>query len=126
MRIKIRTLKDARGRILFPFENKAAKSALLDGSAKNIHVATLKPGAVRGNHRHPDHDEFILCVGEGGTFVVRQDGKKRKTKIGDSLIRIKRNLPHAIVNNGKNDIVLFCFYSAGSRKTLTRIPEKVA
>lgn len=43
-------------------------------SASNIHIVSLEPGAVRGNHCHERQTEYICVLGGRVRFVAVDDG----------------------------------------------------
>jgi oxalate decarboxylase/phosphoglucose isomerase-like protein (cupin superfamily) len=126
MDMETRAIEDARGLLLFPLEHPRLIRALKAGNPRLLHIATLKPGAVRGNHRHPSHEEYILIVGAGGRLVTRQGGKIRSRKTGNAVVKIPRNVPHAVVNRGKRDIFAVCFYGGPARRDIGRVREELA
>ncbi len=121
--IKARVFKDARGMVLFPMAA-ALASRLKAGNLKDFHIATLKPGAVRGNHVHPHHDEYLICIGDGAAVVVRHGGRDRTLRPRNAAVKIPKGAPHAMVNRGAGDITVACFYGPSPRR-LTRTPEEV-
>src|SRR4030042_3384988 len=48
---------------------------------ENIHIASIKPGEVRGNHWHEKQREWILVFGGKGIFSWKEQSKTRKQKI---------------------------------------------
>lgn len=121
--IKARVFKDARGIVLFPAPAALARR-LKAGNLKDFHIATLKPGAVRGNHVHPHHDEYLLCVGGGGVVVVHRHGRAVTLRPRDATVKIPKGVPHAVVNRGAEDLIVACFYGPSPRR-LTRTPAEV-
>lgn len=121
--IKARLFKDARGIVLFPATAVMARR-LKAGNPMDFHIATLKPGAVRGNHVHPHHDEYLICVGEGGVVVTRHNGRKKTLRPRNATVKIPKGVPHAVVNRGAADLTVACFYGPSPRR-LTRTREEV-
>ncbi|MDK9699365.1 MAG: hypothetical protein OEM52_04335 [bacterium] len=81
------------------------------GNVCDIHVVTLEPGVIRGNHFHLEADEaFFLVTGtakmawkEAGNCVVCE------TKAGEELVFYGRGTPHAIQNLTSSTIVGIAF-----------------
>lgn len=109
---------DERGVAVFPFENLPGEA----GRAKKPHVATIRPGHVRGNHFHPAHDEYIVAIGPGVEFSLRgPDGREDKVPAAPEpfFIKIKRGVVHAVVNRGVAECFLMCWYSGKEREVIT-------
>jgi len=76
------------------------------------HIASLDPGAIRGNHVH-EHDE-ILCViaGEGvAEIVLEGEGGISSLPVKDDyhLIRVPSGVKHSIRNTGAHRFFIFGF-----------------
>lgn len=120
---KARAFKDERGAVVFPAPAALARR-LKAGDLKYFHIATLKPGAVRGNHIHPHHDEYLICFGGGAVVVIRQNGRKKTLRPRNATVKIPKGAPHAVVNRGAADLTVACFYGPSPRR-LTRTREEV-
>lgn len=120
--IKARVFKDARGIVVFPAAAMARR--LKAGNLKDFHIATLKPGAVRGNHVHPHHDEYLICIGSGGAVVIRHNGRNKTLRPRNATVNIPKGVPHAVINRGTGDLTVACFYGPSPRR-LTRTREEV-
>jgi dTDP-4-dehydrorhamnose 3,5-epimerase-like enzyme len=79
---------------------------------KDIHIATIRPGAVRGNHYHREQREvlFVTYTDEwsfhweaepGGPFLQR-----RFCGSGCVMITIEPEISHAVRNDGQEDLFL--------------------
>ena len=85
-----------------------------NGVVENLHIASMKPGAVRGNHVH-DCDEVICIMGGGGICeIVVEDspaGAKQRVQIDESIktYRIKAGIKHTVQNIGENEFYLISF-----------------
>lgn len=72
-----------------------------------IYVASLCPGAIRGNHWHSKRIEWFFVIGDN-VQVHLQDAKTKETKVidirPDNPLRISIFPPiaHAVVNKGEN------------------------
>jgi len=98
--INVETGRDARGWV----------SNLLDflplpaEQIKNIHVVELKPGAVRGNHRHRRQREWFLICGGPCRLAVEIDGQRTEQTIaGDRpvLVSVAPGTAHALRYEGE-------------------------
>jgi len=105
------TLSGNRGWVILPIDD----DDLLNGKIKNIHLASIKPGNIRGNHYHKNKTEYIFMF-SGSVEVVIKDTVKNQIEKYDSiecdtpyLLIAKPKVAHAIKNIGKNDVYLFCF-----------------
>jgi len=85
------------------------------GAIDEIHVATIVPGAIRGNHYHTGRRECIFLIFSdswrlawiplGAKDIATQDFEGR----GAVLIQVQPNVVHAVKNIGKNLIHLASF-----------------
>ncbi len=124
--VKARVFEDERGAVLFPAFSAATLRRLKAGNLKEFHIATLKPGAVRGNHVHPHHEEYLICVGgDGEVLLRRKSGPIAVLRLRNETIKVPRGVAHAIVNRGADDLVVACFYGPSPKK-LTRVREVLA
>ena len=85
------------------------------GEINETHVATIVPGATRGNHYHVDRKEFIL-VWFNDLWILAWDqggGTGVETQVfhgvGLKLIEIDTETSHAIKNIGMKDILIMAF-----------------
>lgn len=78
---------------------------------KQIYVATIKPGYIRGNHYHLKRTEWFFIVG-GEAEIFLEDIKtkeKIRLKISSRKPKVTTILPkvaHAIKNSGRKTIYL--------------------
>ena len=86
---------------------------------RGLHVVTLQPGAVRGNHVH-DRDEIVCVI--GGHAKCEITGKDQVSGICQRVIvkgnlktyKIKAGVKHAIRNVRLDTFYLVCFYGSSS------------
>lgn len=87
---------DARGWGLRPVE----KSGLPYGGVGDVHVVSLEPGAVRGNHHHPGVTEWMLVFGAPVTLAWRDpDGAVRTVRVDGPepvFAEVAPGVPHAL------------------------------
>jgi dTDP-4-dehydrorhamnose 3,5-epimerase-like enzyme len=103
-------VRDSRGQVFEPLAGDMAHAARWP----NFHVATMEPGAVRGNHRHPQGTELIVLFGSDGSLVYEEGAARRKLSFdrGSALaVLIPPGVAHAIQNTGEGVLVLLCFQS---------------
>jgi uncharacterized RmlC-like cupin family protein len=75
----------------------------------NLHVASMQPGAVRGNHSHGSASEWLLFCGDPAALITGVE----EILVGGGepeLFEIPAGLPHAIVNRSDREIFLVVFY----------------
>lgn len=69
----------------------------------NIHVAELKPGAVRGNHVHRRQTEWVVICGGPVRVTVEADGQRHDRILpGDQpmLLTVRPGAAHALRSEG--------------------------
>ena len=109
--------KDARGWVLNPLPLAGLEGRPLG----NLHVASMQPGAVRGNHAHGSAAEWLLFCGGPAALITGAE----EILVGGGepeLFEIPAGLPHAIVNRSDREIFLVVFYE---EKDLDTAPEKI-
>lgn len=70
----------------------------------DVHVVSIAPGAVRGNHRHPNVTEWMLLFGAPSTLAWREEGGAARSVSlrGDQpfLAEIPPGVVHAVRGDG--------------------------
>ena len=107
---EIEFYQDDRGWCIRPISDDDIK----DGIISDIHMVSMKPGAIRGNHYHVNKTEHILIIGSTcRVLVVDNNTKEREGKILENnekdLFVIPPGVTHAIENIGNDASYLFCF-----------------
>ena len=108
--LEVKMVKDERGRVVWPFNFLSGA----DFSLNNIHIPSLKPGAVRGNHYHKYSTEYIFIM-SGPCRACFQDnitGEKADFLILDEspkCFKIGPEITHAFKNESDKEIILFCY-----------------
>ncbi|HSD94892.1 MAG TPA: hypothetical protein VLA94_05650 [Syntrophales bacterium] len=115
--------KDARGWVLNPLPLAGLEGRPLE----NLHVASMQPGAVRGNHVHGLAAEWLLFCGGPAVLLAGAEGTPEAEEIlvdgaEPELFEIPAGLPHAIVNRADREIFLVVFYE---EKDLATEPIKI-
>jgi dTDP-4-dehydrorhamnose 3,5-epimerase-like enzyme len=94
-----------------------------DTASLDLHVVSLKPGYIRGNHYHTDATEWMLIC--GGAVKVLWKSVKEKTVheiiIRDNepaLLEISPLIEHAFSNEGEYDIYLIVMSSSPEPDTV--------
>ena len=101
--------RDARGWNTHPLD----EAALREGRFANIHLVSMEPGAIRGNHKHLLQTEEVVIIGGPCLFVARD------TETGECIERVFRpgelfhiavgpGIPHAFKNIGDSTAYLLC------------------
>ena len=122
--INLPTSSDNRGIAIRPISDDELKSKKLF----NLHLVSLKPGVVRGNHYHQYQNE-VICVFGSRAKVVAVDnstGDREEEIIEEDravLLKIPRNISHAIKNIGDNILYLLCY---SDRKYQQEKPDSIA
>lgn len=82
-------------------------SALAD-----LHVTTIRPGHVRGNHYHARHKEILIVIHSDQWSFHWDSGAGTEVKqrtfsgTGAALIEISPLASHAVVNTGERDLLV--------------------
>ena len=84
------------------------------GKIKDIHMVSMRPGAIRGNHYHAYKTEHIFVIGSTCRVVVMDNNTKaREEKIIEqnkkALLVIPPHVTHAIENVGNEMSYLLCY-----------------
>ena len=86
---------------------------------EGLHVLTLQPGAVRGNHVD-DRDEIICMIGSNAKCEISGEnqisGECERVIVKGNLkaYKIKAGVKHAIRNVRLDTFYLVCFYGSSS------------
>ena len=88
-----------------------------DGKIKDIHMVSMRPGAIRGNHYHVYKTEHIFIMGSTCRVVVMDNNTKEREEeiIGHNkkaLLVIPPHVTHAIENIGNEMSYLLCYSKA--------------
>ncbi|MBN2168434.1 MAG: cupin domain-containing protein [Actinobacteria bacterium] len=108
--IQLNSDSDERGWVLRPFDD----SVLETGRITNIHIVSIKPGSVRGNHFHRFQNEYVWVM--TGTVELtalnNETGKKEAMIIeGETdgvMVKVPPGMTHAFKNTGDTNAYLFC------------------
>ena len=108
--INIHPSTDARGWVAWPI----TPELLVSGNLGNVHLPSLTPGAVRGNHYHSHAIEYVLilngpCRSKCADHTTGETQDFAFTDNFPVLLKIDAGITHAFKNEGSNDIFLLCF-----------------
>jgi UDP-2-acetamido-2,6-beta-L-arabino-hexul-4-ose reductase len=100
------------------------------GSAVDLHVTTIRPGHVRGNHYHVDRREILVVVFQGAWSLYWDHGpgttteSRRFAGTGAVLIEVDPLASHAVLNDGNRDLHVVAMtnraYDPGAPDTVHR------
>ena len=121
--IKQTAWEDERGWGLNPFD----AAGIIKGTPIDLHVVSLKPGFVRGNHYHTNATEWIFICNGAARFLSKQIKEKTVNEILTEdnkpvFLEIQPNVEHAIMNVSKGDIYLVVF-SSSAEPEMIRCPS---
>ncbi len=115
--------KDDRGWIITP-------PMINDFANAFVHIPSLKPQAVRGNHYHQNHTEAVVIL--GGKCLVATKNRENdhyEEFIYDGIIKqlivIKPNISHAFKNIFFRSIYLFCYAQGPKDLQVTSIGDPI-
>jgi len=98
------------------------------GAVGDVHVAAIRPQAVRGNHYHEVRREVILATHETEWSFHWDEGEgcppqhRRFSGIGSILVLIEPGASHAMRNDGSGNLVFAAISSEAynPRETVAR------
>ena len=107
---EIELYQDDRGWCIKPISDDDIEKGIIS----DIHMVSMKPGAIRGNHYHINKTENILIIGSTCRVLVEDNNTKEKEeKILESnerlLLVIPHGVTHAVENIGNEVSYLLCF-----------------
>ncbi len=115
--------RDQRGWVVNPFEG------LPDFPAEfgHLHLGTIEPGAVRGNHLHTEAVEWIFIF--GGEYAVHweEGGEFREKRVGTEeslVIQISPGAAHAVRNDSNHTIHFITYQNESLQDTLNTTRRK--
>jgi len=81
------------------------------GRARDTHVTTIRPGAVRGNHFHKERREALIVMHKDAWSLHWRDGgvdgadrRHDFSGAGVVLVELEPPCPHALRNEGSEDL----------------------
>ncbi len=119
--------QDNRGWCIRPISDDDIEKGIIS----DIHMVSMKPGAIIGNHYHVNKTENILIIGSTCRLLtVDNSTKEKEEKILENndkiLFVIPPDVTHAIENIGNKVSYLFCFSNVKDRsKNLDVVSNKI-
>jgi quercetin dioxygenase-like cupin family protein len=99
---------DGRGWVVDPLVQAPGDEPL-----RHAHLASLEPGAIRGNHVHSGASEFILVWSGKAEIAWEEGGRVVREGVGDDslvVFEIPPGIPHAVTNVGTTTVYLIAYY----------------
>jgi dTDP-4-dehydrorhamnose 3,5-epimerase-like enzyme len=103
---------DARGWVVDPVIRPSQA-----GPLGHAHLASLEPGAIRGNHVHSGAAEFVLVWGGRAEIAWEENGRVTREVVSDDplvVFEIPPGIPHAVTNVGARTAYLIAYYFGAS------------
>ncbi len=115
---EIEFYQDDRGWCIRPISDDDIEKSIIS----DIHMVSMKPGAIRGNHYHVNKTENILIIGSACRLLaVDNNTKEKEEKILENnektLFVIPPDVTHAIENIGNEISYLLCFSNVKDSST---------
>ncbi|MDI6785260.1 MAG: cupin domain-containing protein [bacterium] len=103
--------KDSRGWVANPIE----KSVLPSKEFGHIHIVSIEPNALRGNHYHNIHNEWAIIFGGKYLFAWfdREEDKVIKEIVEEDsfvIYEIPLTVPHVFKNIDQKTVYLMAYY----------------
>lgn len=100
----------------------------INGDIKQISVASIKPGMVRGNHYHLNKKEWFLVIGGKAEFYLADSETKEKIRFKlnpakPRVVTIFPKIAHAVKNISKKTIY---FIEADSKIYNHKKPDAIS
>lgn len=103
--------KDDRGWVLFPITDEELEK----GKIKNLHLVSITPSEIRGNHYHLEKTEYQIIFG-GEVQIAIQDLNKNTTVNRQEVdcstpmvLEVGPQVVHAIKNISSKVVFLLCY-----------------
>jgi dTDP-4-dehydrorhamnose 3,5-epimerase-like enzyme len=96
---------------------------VFDTASLDLHVVSLKPGYIRGNHYHTDATEWVLICGGSVRFLWKAGEEKMVNEIiicdnEPALLEIPPLVEHAFRNETEHEIYLIVMNSSPEPDTV--------
>ena len=106
--------QDERGMVFFPLQGLPAAYPRQELCA-SLHLITIAPGQVRGQHLHPGKREWLYVFHGEGRLFWRPPGEGVQEKLLNDtriLVTIPPGIPHALRNEGSGPLYLLAWRAA--------------
>jgi len=103
--------QDERGMVFFPLQSLPAAYPRQELCA-SLHLISIAPGQVRGQHLHPGKTEWLYIFHGQGRLFWRLPGEKVQEKVLNdtrTLVTIPPGIPHALRNEGAGPLYLLAW-----------------
>ena len=116
---------DERGWVTNPLE----VTGISGNTLSSLHIASMQPGCIRGNHYHTHATEWLLIFGGAASFYwrSREDDTIHEEEIKGKaplLFEIPPGVEHAILNRSENEIFLMAFRNIENADTIRSLIAK--
>lgn len=111
--------EDSRGWVVRPIFNGNKDFVERDddeglGDVRNLHIVSMQPGAVRGEHHHKNQLEFLLIMGGDVEIAWQLPGEteKHRARLKASppvVLRVEPDVMHAIKNVSEEQMYVVCY-----------------
>lgn len=105
--IQIKPYKDARGEVYSPFLFQEMQGKEIC----HFHIYSIERGAVRGNHKHPERDEYLFNI-EGQADLYEMDeetgailGHHHFSDKQHELVYLKAGRTHFVINRNESTFI---------------------
>jgi len=121
--VSLPTAKDERGWVISP-------PVIEDFGDACLHIPSLKPQAVRGNHYHDVHRESVIILG-GKCLVATRNVETNHYEefiydgINKQLLVINPKITHAFKNVDYHSIYLVCYYQGSKDISISSISDRI-
>lgn len=112
-------IRDHRGWVINPVRD----SGLTGSAPGSLHLVSLEPGAVRGNHAHPEALEWLVVMNGPAKVSWRNEPEGPLETIvtgesGPALLEIDAGCPHAVMNISSGTVYLLSFRDREDTETV--------
>lgn len=106
---ELEAYRDARGWNTHPLDEESLRA----GAYANLHLVSMEPGAIRGNHKHAMQTEEVVIIGGPCLFTAQDTATgecfERVFRPGELFhIFIRPGIAHAFKNIGESAAYLLC------------------
>ena len=119
--VSLPTAKDERGWVISP-------PAIEDFGGACLHIPSMKPKTVRGNHYHDVHTESVIILGGKCLVATRNIGTNHYEEfiydgINKQLLVINPKITHTFKNVDYHSIYLVCYYQGPKDISISTISD---
>lgn len=105
-----RRAPDARGWVIEPISD----ASITKGGVGNIHIVSLNPQTVRGNHYHQHRREYICVIAGRCQFLAVDNTTHERQEVfvdadANAMFVVHPKVSHAVKNIGPETAYLLCY-----------------